>query len=175
MTFIKGFTPWNKGKTYTSKNKGRPLSEDHKKALRVKHTGDGGKFKRTKYHLDIMSRGMKEFYKKGGKAGFRVKKFFNRGANNINWKGGVTSEAEKIRKSVEYRIWREAVFARDNYTCQDCGIRGGTNLHADHIKMFAFHPELRFAIDNGKTLCVPCHKKTKTYMTKYHKCCPQNG
>jgi 5-methylcytosine-specific restriction endonuclease McrA len=36
-------------------------------------------------------------------------------------------------------------------------------LQADHIKPFAHHPELRFDVNNGRTLCVPCHRKTDTY------------
>jgi len=78
------------------------------------------------------------------------------------WKGGVTPTNEKIRKSMEYRLWRTSVFVRDDYTCQICALRGG-ELHADHIKPFAYFPELRFAIDNGRTLCVSCHRKTDTY------------
>lgn len=79
-----------------------------------------------------------------------------------NWKGGINPINDTIRKSKEYKLWRTAVFERDNYTCIWCGQKGG-ELNADHIKPFAHYPELRFAIDNGRTLCVPCHKKTGTY------------
>ena len=78
------------------------------------------------------------------------------------WKGGKLSPDEKARKTVEYKIWRDAVYRRDDFTCQECGKRGG-RLNADHIKPFALFPELRLAIDNGRTLCVKCHHKTETY------------
>ena len=85
------------------------------------------------------------------------------GEKSPHWKGGVTPINEMIRKSLEYRLWREAVFKRDNYTCTWCGDKTSGNLNADHIKQFAYFPELRFAIDNGRTLCRECHKKTSTY------------
>lgn len=83
-----------------------------------------------------------------------------RGEDSPNWRGGVTSEQMKVRNSIEYRLWREAIYARDNWVCQECGKRGG-KLHAHHIKSFAKNPELRLAIDNGITLCVPCHSDKK--------------
>lgn len=90
-------------------------------------------------------------------------KLYSRREKNHNWKGGVTSINEKIRKSLEYKLWRTAIFERDEYTCRFCGKRGNGEIHADHIKPFAFYPELRFSIDNGRTLCKECHKKTDTY------------
>lgn len=78
------------------------------------------------------------------------------GEKSPTWKGGITPENQRVRASGRYRLWREAVFARDNWTCQKCGERGG-NLQAHHIKAFSLYPELRFIIGNGMTLCVLCH------------------
>ena len=84
------------------------------------------------------------------------------------WKGGITPINQKIRSSIEYKLWREAVFKRDNFTCVWCLKKGG-ELNADHIKSFLNFPELRFALDNGRTLCVPCHKTTNNYAGRVHK------
>lgn len=89
------------------------------------------------------------------------------GKLNPAWKGGVTEVNQSIRMSREYKLWRTAVFERDNYTCIWCGKEGG--VQADHIKPFAYFPELRFAIDNGRTLCVACHKTTDTYAGRANK------
>ena len=53
-------------------------------------------------------------------------------------------------------MWREAVFARDNWTCQKTSVKG-RELNSHHIKNFAQYPELRFAIDNGITLSKKAH------------------
>ena len=82
--------------------------------------------------------------------------------NNPNWKGGITKENEKIRKTIEYKNWRRACMERDNFTCQICLKRGG-DLEIDHIKPQSLFPELRFELTNGRTLCIPCHRKTDTY------------
>ena len=64
--------------------------------------------------------------------------------------------------SAEDREWRQAVFERDKFTCQECGQVGG-QLQADHIKSFSEHVELRHELLNGRTLCLACHRKTPTY------------
>jgi hypothetical protein len=80
------------------------------------------------------------------------------GKTNPNWKGGVSKKNHNIRGSIEFRLWREAVFARDNWTCQKYGTKGG-KLHPHHIQNFSQFPELRFAIDNGITLSERAHRE----------------
>lgn len=53
--------------------------------------------------------------------------------------------------------WRKAVFARDDFTCQECGARG-VKLRAHHIRPWCGFPQLRFDPENGVTLCVDCHR-----------------
>lgn len=66
----------------------------------------------------------------------------------------------------ELPVWRMQVFTRDNFTCTECGSK--KNIQAHHIQRWAEHPNLRFDIDNGQTLCKKCHSKTAGYMRKYN-------
>jgi len=56
------------------------------------------------------------------------------------------------------KLWKDSVFARDGYTDQKTGIKGG-KLVAHHIQNFAQYPELRLAIDNGITLSIKSHRE----------------
>ena len=62
------------------------------------------------------------------------------------------------RSSAKYNAWRKSVYERDNYTCQDCGKRGGI-LNAHHLKPFKKYKSLRYKVNNGVTLCESCHRK----------------
>lgn len=72
----------------------------------------------------------------------------------------------KNRPRHELNIWRKKVFERDDYICQICNKRGG-KLQADHIKPYSLYPELREDLNNGRTLCIECHRKTDTYGIKF--------
>jgi len=61
-----------------------------------------------------------------------------------------------------YKEWRREVLKRGNYKCAICGVIG-VRLQADHIKSYAQFPESRFDVENGRALCVPCHKQTETW------------
>lgn len=84
------------------------------------------------------------------------------GENNHFWKGGITPLHRRLRQTSKYAEWRTAVYERDDYTCQQCGQKGG-RLNADHVKSFSDHPELRCILSNGRTLCESCHRKTDTF------------
>lgn len=63
------------------------------------------------------------------------------------------------RQLYQYHLkrWRVAVFERDGYTCQCCGDKRGGNLNAHHIENFSSNQEGRLDVNNGITLCEPCH------------------
>lgn len=82
-----------------------------------------------------------------------------KGYMNPFWKGGINGENDTLRHRREYKEWREAVYVRDDYTCQCCGKRG-TDLNAHHVYPFADYEGLRYNVDNGITLCVTCHDST---------------
>jgi hypothetical protein len=131
-------------------NKGKILSVEHKLKMRIAKLG-----------------------KKQSEDHRRNSSIAHQGNKSHFWQGGICPINKKIRSNLEYRLWRESVFQRDNYTCLWCGARsrGGFKvyLHADHIKPFALFPELRFALDNGRTLCKNCHETTDTFAGRIYK------
>lgn len=144
-----GCIPWNKGKK---------IHPNALAALKIANTG------RTQSKETIEKR----VSKIRGRKHTEEYKLRMSGKNSVHWKGSST-ENQLVRSSFAYKQWRKSVFERDNYTCVICGDRNNKDrgksvkLHADHIKPFAYHIELRFDITNGRTLCIPCHKKTDTY------------
>lgn len=98
-----------------------------------------------------------------------------RGEDHWNWKGGISTFRDSLKRLPEYKLWKILVFTRDSRVCQSCGVRGSkkTILNAHHIDHFA-HILSRFEIDtldkalacpalwdidNGITLCSDCHKE----------------
>ncbi len=81
------------------------------------------------------------------------------------WKGGISPQRAIEYATQEYKNFVNTVLIKDNYTCQECGIKNGLGqkikLEVHHIKSYAENPELRFDIFNGITLCRKCHIETK--------------
>ncbi len=99
-----------------------------------------------------------------------------KGVESHAWKGGITPLYQAIRTSTRFKEWREAIFDRDDFTCQDCR-RKGNSLEAHHIRSAmsivkeheistleqALECEELWDIENGKTLCRACHSKTPNF------------
>lgn len=77
------------------------------------------------------------------------------GANNPRFKG---EEARRRQPRGQQKSWRKRVLERDSNTCKRCGV-SNVPLVAHHIKSWEHFKALRNDINNGITLCYPCHFK----------------
>lgn len=147
-----GIPPWNKGKKLSLKIRrklrlshlGKKQSQEQIEKRRLVLIGK----KRTQKFKDFIS----ELYK---------------GAGNPMWKGGITDKKRIYKR--EHKNWSKLVLVRDDFTCQECNIRGG-RLEAHHIKSWSLFPNLQLDINNGQTLCRKCHgEKTSEELKIYWK------
>lgn len=157
---------------YWTGKKKSPLSQETKNKISQAQKGEKSSMygkkhsEATKLKISISHKG-KNTWSKGRKLSQEHVKNTLAGTKRYYDKNGRKCKlAILIRGSKEYKLWRKAVFERDDYTCQSCKKRGNGILNAHHIKPFALFPELRLAIDNGSTLCEPCHKNTDSYLKR---------
>lgn len=152
--FGKGYKPWNTGLkgVQISTRKGmklQPLSEETKRKIsrpgKLHWNWQDGKPTCLDCGKELSNYNNKKCSEHRGL----------KGKENPNWNGGKGTERHRLMGQREYKVWREAVFKRDNYTCVSCSQSG--YIQADHIKPWADYPELRFDINNGRTLCMGCH------------------
>ena len=81
------------------------------------------------------------------------------GAQSHLFKPDLTDEQRlSVRNVPELRKWTKAVYERDDYTCDVCRQKGG-RLNAHHLDCWAEHPDKRYDIDNGITLCTDHHRQ----------------
>ena len=69
----------------------------------------------------------------------------------------------KLKKEIR-RKFRESVFKRDGYKCVTCGFRPEdvNKLDAHHITDRNEMPNGGYVIENGISLCEPCHTKAES-------------
>jgi hypothetical protein len=142
--FKKGNKPWNIGIKFSeevrekmSKSaKGRKPWNYGKKAPQIALSKMGDKHSRWKGGTyNLCNCGSKK-----QRRSLECRSCANKGKKSPTWRGGINRAYKQGYYSKEYKDWRIAV-----------------------IESFAFYPDLRFEIDNGKTLCVECHKNTPNY------------
>ena len=153
--------------------KGRPLSEAHKEALRktLREKADPAKTPETFAKISAANKGRTPHNKgKSWTAEERVKhssyrvtpEYRNRlsaahtGEKHWNWKGGFE---QRSPRGWQWKERRKECYERDGWTCQDCGVKchNGVRIQAHHIipRRLGGSDEL----ENLVTLCAPCHIK----------------
>jgi 5-methylcytosine-specific restriction endonuclease McrA len=144
---------------------GRKHSEETKRKMRIAH-------------CDVRGENNPNFGKHPIPWNKGIRGTYISGIKNPKWNGGPNSINSAVRGSFEYKIWRTAIFQRDGYACVHCGKVGG-ELHVDHYPR-SFASILRdenitsmesamkcdalWDVNNNRTLCLNCHKKTESYM-----------
>lgn len=170
---------------YWSGKKRPPLSEETKVKMSISHKGKKKPLRSEEHrkNMSLAKIGKKmpprseEWRRKMSLANKGKSHPYHIGENNPNWKGGITPLINKIRTCLKYKQWRSDIFIRDKYTCQFCNKIGGL-IQADHfLKDFstifyenkiqsleqAIECKEFWDLNNGRTLCLPCHKKTDNY------------
>ena len=101
--------------------------------------------------------------------------YYMRGKKNWRWKGGTTSLNQQLRHCIEMINWKSQIREKDDYTCQICKRRGGDEevdhypkkfsliLKENNIKSYKDAQRCKelWDLNNGRTLCLKCHNKTK--------------
>lgn len=183
MLFKKGQIPWNKGmkgqgsETWTPERKialSKVMSGSGNRFYGKKHNEETKKIIKEKRALQDMSWRIGILKPREIKQKISQTKREQKltGEKCHLWKGGTTPLKMLIRSSSKSIEWRKSVFEKDNFTCQLCEKRGG-DLEVDHFpKTFAdifylnkitsiqesFDCKEFWDIENGRTLCKPCHK-----------------
>lgn len=145
--FKKGSEPWNKDIKYDEKMKARLNISGlwtHGEGKGRKHTIE------TKKRISEAKMGCSGYWKGKKRLGMNREKHWN-------WKGGISS-LDKLDRHIFAQTIRKQVLKRDNFTCQMCNQRG-VDLQVDHIQPWSEYVELRFDINNCRTLCINCHYK----------------
>ena len=147
-------------------NKGKKLSLEIRKNISEAHKGQIAWNKGKKLHYSVWNKDKKmtDEFKKKSSEGHKgqipwntgKKRLDITGKNNWNWKGGITNKDRLARINFRRSI-QKLIFERDNYMCQLCGSKG--DLQVDHIQSWAKYIEMRFKIDNCRTVCATCHYK----------------
>jgi len=99
-----------------------------------------------------------------------IKEFKFEEYEGVNIKYKTKKQLEKKKRAINNKLikermkkWKEAIYLRDNYTCQICGksykdkIDG---LNPMHILSKENYPDLQFDIMNGLTGCYYCHNSS---------------
>lgn len=87
---------------------------------------------------------------------------YNQESQHYLWSGG-----QNERMNRDSRQWHKAVLTRDHHQCRLCHATRKLEVH--HILPFRSHPENRWEVSNGITLCIACHRQLTGHEVEHAK------
>lgn len=88
---------------------------------------------------------------------------YRTGENHPRWIDDRTKLSNRQeRGDSAYREWRLCVWKRDKFKCRISNTNCDGRIEAHHILGWKSHPELRYIINNGITLCHAHHPRTRS-------------
>jgi hypothetical protein len=147
-----------------SKNKIHNCKEVKEKQ-KIGHIG----LKHSKKHNETISESNKGKHNRIKSLNERIKiSASNQGIELKDWCGFRNKEEKRLRRTSMWKIWRNAIFLRDKFICQNnncpyCNNKSGIYLHPHHIKPLKLFPELAFDVNNGITYCKDYHIKSNLH------------
>lgn len=160
---LKGNKPWNTGIVSPLKGRKRPTrsiewSNKISIAKKGKTAWNKGKemSQQQKDKISLANKGKKL-------TDFQKSRFIQRGENHYLWKKDRSSlkDDSKDRKGQLHREWSKSVKNRDKWVCRIADVKCNGKLEAHHILGWKSHPELRYKINNGITLCHAHHPRKR--------------
>jgi len=142
----------------SKKNKGKKLSEEHKRKISKSNMGRKGCWLGKEFSQEMCKNISKA--KLGKKNGMFGKKHSDKTKIAMSKSQKRRWESEEFKnlphERKEEKLWGFLVRDRANYKCENCNA-ANDKLHAHHIKPKKQFPSMRFDVDNGILLCVDCH------------------
>ena len=83
------------------------------------------------------------------------------GSKHYRWNPNREEVRYDRRNDPEYMQWRKKVYERDNWICRIKNENCVGRIEAHHILAWRSHPELRYEINNGITLCHAHHPRKR--------------
>jgi hypothetical protein len=93
----------------------------------------------------------------------KLKEVLPRGPKHHKWIHDRSKLAKhQIRNDFAYKNWRRQVWIRDKFVCKIANADCKGRIEAHHILGWSSHPELRYQVNNGITLCHAHHPRKRS-------------
>lgn len=87
---------------------------------------------------------------------------WKRADQHPKWKPELSAWDRRHEREPENQLWRREIVRRDGNKCVACG--STEDIHAHHLRSYTLHPEIRYEMSNGVTVCGGCHRSYHSHV-----------